>query len=109
MAYVRVHRERIKVYEGGGGGGAYAIAGHNVAFGFCSNLRDGLTHYLTWLSFLRSCDGFHFERYIRKNLPTLKLLAHCGRELFHGCWRLILDDGFIHAYDSCRYIPYLIN
>jgi hypothetical protein len=27
-----------------------------------------------------------------------RLQTHCRRELFHGCWRIILDDEFIHAY-----------
>ena len=27
------------------------------------------------------------------------LLAHCRRELFQGCWRIILDDEFMEAYE----------
>jgi hypothetical protein len=25
--------------------------------------------------------------------------AHCKRELFHGCWDILLDDEFVHAYE----------
>ncbi|KAG8731009.1 hypothetical protein FRC12_019950 [Ceratobasidium sp. 428] len=28
------------------------------------------------------------------------LLAHCRRELFHECWKHMLDDEFIHAYHN---------
>ncbi|KAG2055077.1 hypothetical protein BDR06DRAFT_882917, partial [Suillus hirtellus] len=26
------------------------------------------------------------------------LYTHCRRELFHGCWDILLDEGFLHAY-----------
>jgi hypothetical protein len=31
--------------------------------------------------------------------PTLTLLTHCRRELFHGVWRLLLDAEFCQCYE----------
>jgi hypothetical protein len=30
---------------------------------------------------------------------TAQLLAHCRHELPHKCWKIILDDEFLHAYE----------
>jgi hypothetical protein len=34
----------------------------------------------------------------RKNIDDV--LTHCKRELFHGVWRILLDEEFIHAYKN---------
>ena len=31
--------------------------------------------------------------------PSRPILAHCRRDLFHGCWTIILDDEFLEAYE----------
>ncbi|KAG8696869.1 hypothetical protein FRC08_006873 [Ceratobasidium sp. 394] len=34
------------------------------------------------------------------------LLAHCKREIFHNCWRILLDDDFIDAYKHGMNVKY---
>jgi Plavaka transposase len=36
----------------------------------------------------------------RKKRNYGDVLAHCKRELFHGVWRILLDDNFIEAYKN---------
>ncbi|KIM42576.1 hypothetical protein M413DRAFT_408453 [Hebeloma cylindrosporum] len=59
-----------------------ANAGYNVAF--LPSLPDAITDFI-----LNDPAG-------KVSAP---LLAHCRRELFHGCWRIILDDEFLEAYE----------
>ncbi|KAF8871118.1 hypothetical protein BD779DRAFT_483736 [Infundibulicybe gibba] len=59
-----------------------ARAGHSVAF--LPSLPDSVTDFI---------------RDDPSGKITGPLLAHCRRELFHGCWKIILDEEFLHAYE----------
>ncbi|TFK62834.1 hypothetical protein BDN72DRAFT_902894 [Pluteus cervinus] len=43
-------------------------------------------------------DLTDFIRKSTKNAPTPQLLAYCKRELYQGCWRVMLDQEFLEAY-----------
>ena len=39
------------------------------------------------------------EHHMKWKTQKKSIKTHCHRELFHGVWRFLLDDEFLHAYE----------
>ncbi|KAF7292067.1 hypothetical protein MIND_01232800 [Mycena indigotica] len=58
--------------------------------------RARACHHIAYMPKLAD-DFFDWFKTTTGEAPTLEMLTHCRRELFHTIWRLILDDKFMEA------------
>ncbi|KAI4293623.1 hypothetical protein K525DRAFT_214444, partial [Schizophyllum commune Loenen D] len=73
----------------------YAYTGNQSMYERSKPSAGAAHHFVYFPSLPDSFGDFLAKNDIKATAP---LLAHCRRELFHGVWRLILDEDFMKAY-----------